>query len=327
MVLDAHDKAFEFFGGNTRRGIYDNMKTAVKKIGIGKERIFNDTFFQMTSHYLFEPVACSPASGWEKGQVEKQVGDTRRNFFTPILKGETYEEINSLLREMCMQWSKTKKHTEYKDRTIFEVYEEEKPDLIAYRGEFKGYRLHCVTVSPSSMVNYDSNMYSVECAYVGLAVQIKSYAWKIVVLHEDKIIASHVRCFKRNQKIYNPWHYITALERKPGALRNGAPFEELMDILPSVFSKIRQRLQSHKNSEKQFVEILLLVNKHGLEKATNACNQALSAGGCSAKLVEQYLQQHIQTDIQKTEFIQLENPPDADCSIYSKLYLEKEEDK
>ena len=124
--------------------------------------------------------------------------------FLRHLKGESYEEINSVLREMSMGWSKTMKHPEYKDRTIFEVYEEEKADLITYNGEFKGYRLHSVTVSPTSMVSYDSNMYSVECAYVGLAVQIKSYAWEIVVLHEEKIIASHVRCFKRNQKIYNP---------------------------------------------------------------------------------------------------------------------------
>ena len=83
MVLHAHNEAFEFFGGSPRRGIYDNMKTAIKKILVGKDRIFNEKFFQMTSHYLFEPVACTPAFGWEKGQVEKQVGDSRRNFFTP----------------------------------------------------------------------------------------------------------------------------------------------------------------------------------------------------------------------------------------------------
>jgi len=106
MVLSAHDEAFKFFGGCTLHGIYDNMKTAVKKIIIGKDRIFNETFLQMTSHYLFEPIACTPSSGWEKGRVEKQVGDSRRNFFTPLLKGETYDEINSRLREMSMNWSK-----------------------------------------------------------------------------------------------------------------------------------------------------------------------------------------------------------------------------
>jgi len=277
----------------------------------------------MASHYLFEPIACTPASGWEKGQVEKQVGDTRRNFFTPILKGETYEEINFKLREMSLNWSKTMKHPDFKEKTVFEVYEEEKPYLIEYRGEFEGYRLHPTVVSSLSLVQYDTNMYSVPCEYVRLAVQIKSYAWRIFVVHESKVIAEHVRCFKRQQKIYNPWHYISALERKPGALRNGAPFKDLMSLLPEVFSKIRSKLQAYKDSDKQFIDILQLIYKYGLEKVAHACQLTITTGGCSAKLVEQYLQPSTPTQgsTDEYEFIQLKNPPDTDCSIYSKLYL------
>ncbi len=70
MVFDAHDKAFAFFRGTCTRGIYDNMKTAVEAVFIGKERLYNRRFLQMCSHYLVQPVACTPASGWEKGQVE-----------------------------------------------------------------------------------------------------------------------------------------------------------------------------------------------------------------------------------------------------------------
>ncbi len=321
MVMAAHEEAFKFFGGCCKNGIYDNMKTAVKRILIGKDRIFNEKFAQMASHYLFDPVACTPASGWEKGQVEKQVGDNRRNFFTPMLKGEIYNDINSQLRDMSLNWSKSRQHPDFKERTIFEVYEEEKPYLIPYRCEFTAYRVHPTVVSPLSMVNYDTNMYSVECAYVGLAVQIKSHAWSIMILHEGKIIGHHIRCFARYQKIYNPWHYVPALERKPGALRNGAPFKDLMNLLPSAFSRIRHGLESYKDSDKQFVAILVLVNKYGLEKVTNACNQAIVTGGCSVKLVEQYLQPVAQITQQETEFIQLQNPPDEDCSIYSELYL------
>ena len=73
MVFDAHDRAFALFKGACQRGIYDNMKTAVETILVGKERRYNRRFLQMCSHYLVEPVACTPASGWEKGQVENQV--------------------------------------------------------------------------------------------------------------------------------------------------------------------------------------------------------------------------------------------------------------
>jgi len=321
MVMAAHSEAFKFFDGCCKNGIYDNMKTVVKKILVGKDRILNEKFAQMASHYLFKPTLCTPASGWEKGRVEKQVGDTRRNFFTPILKGGSYEEINSHLKEMCLTWSKTRQHPEFKERTILEVYEEEKPHLIKYRGEFTGYRLYPTIVSPLSLVQYDTNMYSVFCEYVGLAVQIKSYAWQIIILHESKVIGQHVRCFKRYQKIYNPYHYISILERKPGALRNGAPFKELMSLLPEVFSKIRTKLEAYQDGSKQFISILLLINKQGLEKVTNACYLTIRAGGCSAKLVEQYLQPLTQVDSKEPEFIQLKNPPDADCSIYSKLHL------
>ena len=69
---------------------------------------------------------------------------------------------------------------------------------------------------------------------------------------------------------------------------------------------------------------MLLVNKHGLEKVTNACNQVITAGGSSAQLVEQYLQPIAQIASQENEFIQLQNPPDGDCSIYSELYLREE---
>ena len=327
MVMAAHEEAFKFFGGCCKNGIYDNMKTAIKKILTGKDRILNDQFAQMASHYLFEPIACTPASGWEKGQVEKQVGDSRRNFFTPMLHGDSYEAINCQLKEMSLEWAKTRRHPEFKERTIVDLYEEEKPYLIEYRGEFTGYRLHSTTVSSLSLVQYDSNMYSVPCEYVGLAVQIKSYAWQIIILHEGKVIGQHVRCFKRHQKIYNPWHYISALERKPGALRNGAPFKELMSLLPEVFNKIRSRLEVHKDGEKQFIAILQLVNKHGLDKVTNACNLAIAAGGCSATLVERYLQPPGLLESHAYEFIQLKNPPDADCRIYSKLYLTGEDNK
>src|SRR6266853_4090083 len=74
MVFDAHDRAFALFKGACGRGIYDNMKTAVETIFVGKDRLYNRRFLQMCSHYLVEPVACTPASGWEKGQVENQVG-------------------------------------------------------------------------------------------------------------------------------------------------------------------------------------------------------------------------------------------------------------
>jgi transposase len=96
MVFDAHDRAFALFKGACGRGIYDNMKTAVETIFVGKGRLYNRRFLQMCSHYLVDPVACTPASGWEKGQVENQVGLVRQRFFTPRLRFKNLERTERL---------------------------------------------------------------------------------------------------------------------------------------------------------------------------------------------------------------------------------------
>lgn len=83
MLFDAHNHAFRVLGGVPRRGIYDNMKTAVDKVRRGKERDINVRFSAMVSHFLFEPEFCNPASGWEKGQVEKNVRDARHRLWQP----------------------------------------------------------------------------------------------------------------------------------------------------------------------------------------------------------------------------------------------------
>jgi len=121
MVFDAHARAFEFFRGACTRGIYDNMKTAVEAVFIGKDRQFNRRFLQMCGHYLVEPTACTPASGWEKGQVENQIGNLRERLFTPRLRVTSYEELNAWLLDRCVAYAKANRHPEVTDRTIWQV--------------------------------------------------------------------------------------------------------------------------------------------------------------------------------------------------------------
>src|SRR6202167_1632383 len=109
MVFDGHDRAFAFFKGACTRGIYDNMKTAVETIFVGKDRQYNRRFLRMCGHYLVEPVACTPASGWEKGQVENQVGLVRERFFTPRLRVTSYDELNAWLLDRCIAYTKAHK--------------------------------------------------------------------------------------------------------------------------------------------------------------------------------------------------------------------------
>ncbi|GAG07302.1 unnamed protein product, partial [marine sediment metagenome] len=243
MVMDAHDKAFIFFNGICRKGIYDNMKTVVYKILVGKQRDINDRFAQMASHYLFEPIACTPAAGWEKGQVENQVNTSRRNFFTPLVKVDSFDELNKKLEELCLEWAKKTKHPELKDHTVWEIYQQEKKHLLPYKYSFEGYKVESTIVSSCCLITFDTNSYSAECEYVHKAVELRIYAKKVVIVNGKKIIGQHERCFERHKRIYDPWHYVPILERKPGALRNGAPFKDFK--LPASIQKVRDGLSTH----------------------------------------------------------------------------------
>ena len=160
MVFDAHDRAFAFFKGACTRGIYDNMKTAVETIFAGKERLYNRRFLQMCSHFLVDPVACTPASGWEKGQVENQVGLVRERFFAPRIRVKSYDELNAWLLDQAIAYAKAHRHPEFKDQTVWQVFEAERASLVPYPGRFDGFHAVPASVSKTCLVRFDNNRYS-----------------------------------------------------------------------------------------------------------------------------------------------------------------------
>ena len=257
MVFDAHDRAFVLFKGACGRGIYDNMKTAVETVFVGKQSLYNRRFLQMCSHYLIEPVACTPASGWEKGQVENQVGLVRERFFTPRLRFKTYDEMNAWLLDKCIAYAKAHRHPELTERTIWEVFEAERPKLVPYAGRFDGFHSVPASVSKTCLVRFDNNKYSVAASAVGRPVEVHAYADRIVIRQDGRIVAEHPRSFGRGDTVYDPWHYVPVLARKPGALRNGAPFKDW--VLPAAMERVRRKLASVDDGNRQMVDILTAV--------------------------------------------------------------------
>ena len=322
MVLDAHVRAFAFFGGSARRGIYDNLKTVVTKILQGKDRTFNLRFQQLASHYLVEPVACTPASGWEKGQVENQVDFLRQRLFVPRLKCADLTELNNWLRDRCRTLAAGHPHPEFVDRTVGEVFAEEQLRLAHVNSSFGGYKELPVRVSTTSLVAYDTNRYSVDTAAVGRTVMLRAYADRIVVVEAGVVIGEHTRQFGRHQVRYDPWHYVAVLQRKPGALRNGAPFRDWE--LPAPLTAIRQSLGAHSDGDRQFVDILGAIATYGLEPVTAACAEALAMGAVNRDVVLSILGRiHDNPDLSDCEppahLPVLVDPPLADCGRYDAL--------
>jgi transposase len=321
MVFDAHDRAFAFFKGTCTRGIYDNMKTAVDAVFLGKDRQFNRRFAQMCGHYLVEPVACTPASGWEKGQVENQVGMVRERFFTPRLRVKSYEELNGWLLDKCIAHARVHKHPEIPKRTVWECFEEERGKLVGYRGRFDGFHAVPASVSKTCLVRFDNNKYSVSSRAVGRPVEVHAYADRIVIRQEGQAVGEHHRCFGRGETIYDPWHYVPVLARKPGALRNGAPFKDW--LLPGSLERIRRQLRGSDDGDRQMVAILSAVLTDGLVAVEAACAEALSDGVHSSDVILNILARSRDpgppVTIMTPEALRLQHTPIADCNRYDRL--------
>src|SRR5947209_626115 len=195
MVFDSHNRAFAFFKGACTRGIYDNMKTAVETVFIGKDRQFNRRFLRMCGHYLVEPTACTPAAGWEKGQVENQVGVVRERFVTPRLRVASYEELNAWLLDRCVAYAKAHKHPELADRTVWQAFEAERTQLVPIGGRFDGFNAIQASVSKTCLVRFDNNKYSASSRAVGRPVEIQAYAERIIIRQEGAIVGDHTRRF------------------------------------------------------------------------------------------------------------------------------------
>ena len=321
MVFDAHDRAFALFHGACTRGIYDNMRTAVDAVFTGRDRAFNRRFLQMCSHHLVEPTACTPAAGWEKGQVENQIGTLRERFFKPRLRFASYAELNAWLLDQCVAYARAHRHPEFTDRTIWQVFEAERPNLVPYAGPFDGFHATPAAVSKTCLVRFDRNKYSVPCRAVGRPVEIAAYAERIVIRQDGQILATHPRCFGREQVIYDPWHYVPALMRKPGALRNGAPFKGW--VLPGALGRVRQKLSGSADGDRQMVQLLNAVLSDGLVAVEAACAEALQAGVHSSSVILNMLARQRQPmppePLLTPAALCLRHEPAANCARYDGL--------
>ena len=262
--------------------------------------------------------------------MEKQVGDVRGRLFVRSPRGRSYAEINEWLMDRCIEDAKKHPHPTIPGKTVWQVFEEERPFLMAYRGPFDGFHASEVSVSKTCLVRFDNNQYSVAARAVGRPVDVRAYAERIVIRQDGEIVAEHPRSFGRGRFVYDPWHYVPILTRKPGALRNGAPFKDWK--LPNALGRLRTRLAGHDDGDRQFVKVLAAVLEDGLEAVEAACAEALECGACSAivrparvprdvvlNILARQRQPAPPAAIPTPEGLQLRHQPVADCQRYDSL--------
>jgi hypothetical protein len=221
MLFDAHWHAFRVFGGVSGaaylgRRSYDNMKTVVDRVGKGKQRDINARFNAMASHDVFEPEFCNPAAGWQKGQVEKNVQDARNRMWQvmPVFTG--LDELNQWPEARCIAlWSETP-HRDLPG-TIADAWEAEKPMLMALPPAFDGFVAHSKRVSPTCLVPFERNRYSVPASFANRRVSLHVYPERLVIVAEGQTVCTHDRIIDRSHRkpgrvIYDWRHYLAVIQ-------------------------------------------------------------------------------------------------------------------
>jgi len=325
MLFDAHNHAFRVFCGVPRRGIYDNMKTAVDRVLAGKQRQVNARFLAMVSHYLFEPTFCNPASGWEKGQIEKKVRDGRHQLWQPAPCFPTLEALNDWLERRCKElWSEMRHESE--PGAIADAWRSEGPSLMQISRPFDGFVEHSKPVSSTCLISFERNRYSVPASFANRPVSLRIYADRLVVVAEGKVLCEHQRIIERSHRghgrtIYDWRHYLAVIQRKPGALRNGAPFVEL----PESFKQLQQHLLKRPGGDREMAEILALVLHHDEQAVLCAVEMAVNDGAPTKTHVLNLLHRLVDgksPDVAKVEAPQalaLAKEPQADVERYDAL--------
>ncbi|WP_430443677.1 IS21 family transposase [Sphingorhabdus contaminans] len=325
MLFDALTQAFRVLGGVPQRGIFDNMRTAVDRIGSGKARQVNAKFAAMASHYLFEPEFCNPASGWEKGQVEKNVQDARRRLWQPMPSFPDLETLNAWLEVQCiMQWSHIQHGSLF--GTVADAHAEEVTSLMPLGRPFDGFVEHTKRVSPTCLITFERNRYSVPASFANRPVSLRIYPDRIVIAAEGRVLCEHGRIIARSHHlpgriVYDWRHYLAVIQRKPGALRNGAPFIEM----PQAFRQLQGHLLKRVGGDREMVEILSLVLQHDEQAVLCAVELALEGGVPTKTHVLNIL--HRLTDgkappvapIDAPQALRLTQEPRADVGRYDNL--------
>lgn len=298
--LEAHERAFAYFGGVFQRLRYDNLSSAVKRVLRGSRREETVRFIAFRSHWHFESSFCTPGKGQEKGGVENEVGRFRRNHLVPVPVVADWAELHELLEVACRR--DEKRYIGERSRTVRQAMQEEQGHLLPLQEGFALAEESLCRVDGKGCIQARTNFYSTPLP-VGTRCHVRLLPATVEVWHEGKCVASHQRCYERRQQILNLEHYLDVLLRKPGALSGSRPLAQWRAAgrWTRAYDELWQSLQQrHGQSEgtRLMIEILQLGRKSGYARLTQAIEQALALGTHDAAAVRYLL--HLLMEPQNT---------------------------
>ncbi len=286
--LEAHERAFDHFGGVFRLLRYDNLASAVRKILRGHRREETARFVAFRSHWRFAAEFCSPGEGHQKGGVEGEGGCFRRNHLVPVPSVADLDALNALLLAGCRK--DEGRVLDGRTEPVGAAMTVERPHLLPRAAE--GFDLAAVAfplVDKRGGVAVRANLYSVPVK-AGTRVEARVHPLHVEVWHAGQRIARHERCHSRRQLE----HYLDVLGHKPGAMAGSKPLEQWRQAgrWPACFDELWDRLQARhgqQNGTRAMVGVVMLGREFGHDRLRTAVATAVSLGACDVAAVRYLL--------------------------------------
>jgi len=284
--FEGQHQAFNWYQGIPARVGYDNLTLAVQKVLRGRNRDEQQAFIAFRSHYLFQSHFAMPRHPQEQGRVESLVGYMRRNYFVPVPRVKSFEELNWMLLERLSE--DDRRLVPGKEISIGEAWEQEKGKLLPLpRISYRCCISRPLKANHLSLVNFDNNRYSIPVEYGIAKLTLQAYVWRVEIACGDRVIATHERCYEKGQDILNIDHYLPLLIQRPGAFPYAKPVRQWK--MPEVYREFLEALTKRVNGSgvREFLQVMALGRTYGKENLEQAMKQALSENRADAERVRQ----------------------------------------
>jgi transposase len=289
--FEGHAHAFEAFGGVPGRIRYDNLKPAVLRVLLGRDRLENERFIALRSHYGFESFFCAPGidGAHEKGGVEGEIGRFRRNHLVPVPTVGSLAELNELIA--LADTADDGRWVTGRRMPVRDAFEIEQPLLGRLPVEpFDCARILVCRVDTKARVSVRQSYYSVPARLARGQVTVRLHAQHLDVLADGRIVASHERSLHKHTETLVLDHYLEVLTRKPGALIGSLALDQarragLFVAAHEQFWAQARRQHGDRLGTNRLIEVLLLHRNLPTAAVTAGIDAALALSSCDPNIV------------------------------------------
>jgi len=236
----------------------------------------------------------------------------QRNFLSPIPKVKDFAELNAYLLDCCQK--DMRRRVRGQKELVSELWTAEQGFLLPLSGpDYPACTSHAVKVNPYSQVVLETNRYSVPVEYVGKQLVLRAFPFQVEILSLDKQVASHQRCFGREQDILDPLHYLDLLAQRPGAFEHALPLRQWRKQWPADYERLLSELQKRRpdgQGVREFIAILKLHRHYPADLVAQAVRQAIELGAAHLDGVQLCLRELLKTTA---------HPDALDLGEYSRL--------